>query len=375
MSEVQIGSAKQDEISDMEVRKFIDRVADLMKLEILHSLAAKASPGVSALKLAPLMVGNKAQKSYPSVGMAVDNWVEKKAPAAKSQILKRALERPPLSPTLKTFGREIGFDVKSAKYGLQQINLATSFAFVNANFAGKLMSSIFDRFDFISPGPATGPAPVVVNRGLKLYAKKVKCNDETDPEWLGQDEISLGGVAVDDKGVVTEINAFNVGNFDDGTTKNYSPSKLLKNFSVSGAEYPKTFAGFLSLAEKDSGGFSNFLDELYDAIKAEVTVILTALGAAAGAAIGAAIGGTVGTVVGGPIGTIIGVVAGLILGALISWLVSLLEDDIFEPQVTTVTLPSADSDFNGSLTSPTMNFVYRDFGGKYTLSYYWEIVR
>ena len=379
MNEIRIGSARLDEIEDIEVRTFVDRVVDLMKLEILHSLTAKASPSVSALQLQPLMVGNKVQKPYSSVGMVVDKWVDKKAATKKSQILKQVSEHPPLTPALKAFGREIGFDVKSPKYGLQQIDLNTSLSFFNANYAVKVTSSIADWINVASVIPASGlqthPPPVVVNSGIKLFTRWVKCNDETDPEWTGQDNISMGGVAVDHMEDITKIKEFNVGTFDDGQVREYSPSKLLKRFSLSGGDYPKTYAVFLSIAEKDATGFSEFLDELYNAIKAEVILILMALGAVTGAAIGAAIGGTVGTAVGGPIGTIIGVAAGLILGGLVGWLVGLLRDDIFEPQITTVTLPSASSDFNGSLRSPTMKFVYRDFGGKYSVSYFWQIVR
>jgi hypothetical protein len=70
------------------------------------------------------------------------------------------------------------------------------------------------------------------------------------------------------------------------------------------------------------------------------------------------------------------VASGLILGALVGWLVSALQDDIFEPQVSTVTLPSASSTFDGgSLTSPTLSFTYEDFDGKYRVYYSWQIVR
>jgi len=111
-------------------------------------------------------------------------------------------------------------------------------------------------------------------------------------------------------------------------------------------------------------------------IKAEVVLIFAALGVAAGAAIGAAIGGSVGTAVGGPIGTIIGVLAGLILGALVGWIASLLQDDIFEPQVATVTLPDAAATFAGNgLISPILSFNFEDYGGKYRVKYSWELRR
>ena len=108
---------------------------------------------------------------------------------------------------------------------------------------------------------------------------------------------------------------------------------------------------------------SEFIQRLFEAIKAETAVILSVLGAAAGAAIGSAVGGTVGTAIGGPVGTIIGIAAGMALGALVGWIVYILQDDIFAPASSTIRLPSANSTFEGGrLVSPKMRFHYRDHG-------------
>lgn len=132
----------------------------------------------------------------------------------------------------------------------------------------------------------------------------------------------------------------------------------------------------VALAEKDNGGLSQFINELWDAIKDQVQLILTAVGAAAGLAAGTAIGGTLGTAVGGPIGAIIGVAAGAIIGALVGWLIGALKDDIFEPQSAALRLPVHDSTFaGGSLTSPTMTLDFRDHGGHYRVYYSWQITR
>ncbi len=376
MGDATIGFAGLDQIKDPELSRFIERVTDLMKLEVLHTLTAKATPTVSGLRPQPLMVGVKERKAYASVGKVVSDWIDKKPAETKANMLKRATSGAALTPALKTFGRELGFDVKSAKYGLDQIDARTHFGFMNANFMTKLMTSVKGHLDFLGHvGAPPAAAPIVINKGLKLFCDRIKCIDETDPEFFGDDEISCGGVAIDDKEKTTNIPAFTVGTFKDGVTKNYSPDRLLKSFEISGSEYPKTYAAFIALAEKDNGGFSDFLEELFGAVKAEVTIILGALGAVAGAEIAAAIGGTLGATLGGPIGVIIGIAAGLALAALVSWIASALEDDVFEPQVTTVTFAGPASDFGGSLTSPTMKFTYRDFGGKYALSYYWKIVR
>ena len=222
----------------------------------------------------------------------------------------------------------------------------------------------------------TGGGIITLNKGIKFRIHEVKCIDETNPEWPGSDEISWGGAAVDDKGTVIKIPEKRVGGgFDDGDRKTYTPPEIIKTFTLDNI-YPKEFMVTMSLAEKDSGGMSDFIQKLYEAIKAEVAAIFAALGAAAGAAIGSAIGGSVGTAIGGPLGTIIGVAAGAILGALIGWLVSVLQDDIFAPQASSLFLYSVNDTFQGgSLISPRQEFHYRDHGGHYRITYDWEITR
>ena len=214
----------------------------------------------------------------------------------------------------------------------------------------------------------------MLNKGLRFRVHEVKCIDETNPEWPGSDEISWGGAAVDDKGSASKIpEKFVRSGFDDGDRKTYNPPEIIKTFSLDN-DYPKEFLVTMALAEKDSGGMSDFIQKLYEAIKAEVALILAALGAAAGAAIGAAIGGSVGTAIGGPLGIIIGVAAGAILGALIGWLASVLQDDIFAPQASSLFLSSANDTFQGgALVSPRKEFHYRDHGGHYRITYDWEI--
>ena len=221
------------------------------------------------------------------------------------------------------------------------------------------------------------PEPIQLNRGLRFRLHRVKCVDETNPEWPGDDEIASGGVAVNWNEETSKISEFRVGNsFDDGESKYYNPPRVLKTFSLDDAEYPADFLVALALAEKDNGGLSSFINELWEAIRDEVALILTAVGAAAGAAAGTAIGGTVGTAIGGPLGTLIGAAAGAIIGALVGWLISALKDDIFEPQSAAIRLPEHDSTFaGGSLTSQTMTLNYRGHGGHYRAYYSWQITR
>ncbi|MFN8535204.1 MAG: hypothetical protein U0556_16830 [Dehalococcoidia bacterium] len=374
MSTVQLATLSRSTIADPVVRQFVDTTADLMKWEVIQALSAQRDPAAIPVRLAPLSVGHT-PKQAPSVGDVVTRWYTKQPAAKRKVILTNALSPATITPRLKAVGRDMNIDLKSSKYVLAQVDVKVAYPFFDRGFGDRLVDRIRDLLDEIEHANGSGGS-IVTNRGLKFELEEVKCIDETDPEFFGKDTIAMGGTAVDDAETVTTINQFTVGDFDDGDVKSYAPRRELKSFSLGNGAYPKTFAIFLSIAEKDAGGFSDFLRELYEAIKAEVVVILTALGAAAGAAIGAAIGGTIGTTIGGPIGTIIGVVAGLILGALVGFLVEVLRDDIFEPQVATVTLPAQDSTFEGGgLLSPALSFVYEDHGGKYRVRYRWRIVR
>lgn len=225
------------------------------------------------------------------------------------------------------------------------------------------------------PAQDVTPAPVVVNKGLRFRVHEVKALDETNPEWPGKDEINMGGVAAGAGDQLKEIKEFRVGKFNDGDRTRYSPPRTLHTYSLD-VDYPAEFVFTTALAEKDSGGLSKFISDLYDAIDAHLEVILSAVGAAAGAAAGSAIGGSLGTAIGGPLGLIIGAVAGAILGALVGWLINVLKDDIFEPQAAAILLPEKDSTFDGgSLTSPVMSLNFRDHGGHYRVFYSWEITR
>ncbi len=307
-----------------------------------------------------------------------------------------------------------GINMESAKPVLEQVDLKQQFAYINdTTFSEKAMDSMVLELgsielaspaltrkallehelknielkvgglppnwlrDFFARIEKDEPKkPIVLNKGLHFRVHEVRCVKETPPAWAGSDEISWGGATVDDKGNAAKINEkFVRGDFDSGERKAYNPPEVIRTFALD-AKYPKDFMVTLSLAEKDGGGLSKFIEELYQAIKAELQVILTALGAAAGAAIGAGIGGSVGTAIGGPLGTIIGIAAGAVLGALVGWLVGVLKDDIFSPQASSLHLPDGAATFaGGALTSPKASFNFRDHGGHYRVVYDWHLTR
>lgn len=374
MSTIAVSSGLK--IKDTTFNKLVEKTTNNLKLAIMQSLMSEQDPVKFKLQKATATIGARQPQTVALVGDVVRKRFKSMAADRQAAAIKNLTGSATLQPAAREALVTRRLDIKSATYVMKQIDVKAEYAFINDKTVNvAFVNRIFSELSQIE-WPVEGAQPIVVNKGLKLLLNEVKCLDETNPEWGGDDEIGMGGVTLDDNGNEAKISSFNVnGSMSDGDIKTYNPPRVLQTFNVSGNTYPKTYAAFLSLTEKDNGGFGDFLNELYQAIKAEVQVILTTLGAAAGAMIGTAIGGSIGTAIGGPIGTIIGVVAGAILGAIVGWLTGILRDDIFDPQVVTITIPSADSSFQNGLTSPLLQLVYEDFGGKYRVKYSWQLVR
>lgn len=400
--------AQSDHINNHELQKLIEKTVDLLKISVVQGINGTMNDRVYKFKPKELKVGRQESKSYPSVALVVAERV-KGYDAQKQNSVRLALGR---DASITSAIRTRGVDIRSEKSVIEQVNVKGLFDFVNGEtFSESAMQQMVNDVSILADGEAapvreailndlrtfdvrygrvlparwiedlaeilgTGVGVAVLNRGVRFRVHEVKCIDETNPEWPGSDEIAWGGASVNDKGTVEKVPEKYVGGgFDDGDRKAYSPPLIVKTFPLDNV-YPKEFMVTMTLAEKDSGGLSSFIQKLYEAIKAELTAILTTLGAAAGAAIGTAIGGSVGTAIGGPLGTIIGLVAGAILGALVGWLVSILSDDIFAPLASSLFLYSGNETFaGGGLVSPRMEFHYRDHGGHYRILYDWEITR
>lgn len=401
--------SQSDSIPNKTLQKLIQETTELLKLSMVQGMNASMAPTVYKAKLAEVKVGGKKKVSYPSVAQLAANRL-KAASAEQMKVVRLSLGA---DQQISRAIRARGINMEGVKPVVEQVDIKRQFSFVNdTTFSEKAMQSMVEELNAmdvdttlsrkelleyelkavdlkISRLPANWwkdiianldkdepKKPIVLNKGLRFRVHEVKCVKETTPTWPGSDEISWGGATMDDKGEVKKIlEKYVRGGFDGGERKLYSPPEVVKTFSLDSV-YPKDFLVTMALAEKDGNGMSDFIRDLYDAIKAEVQVILVALGAAAGAAIGAGIGGSLGTVIGGPLGTIIGVAAGAILGALVGWLIAMFKDDIFRPQASTLHLPNGSATFaGGSLTSPKAVFNFRDHGGHYKVTYDWQITR
>lgn len=209
------------------------------------------------------------------------------------------------------------------------------------------------------------------NRTLDFRVHSVYCRDETNPEWIGDDEISLGGTALNSAATAIKIPTFEVRNdFDDGEIKEYPNGKRIISFDLQKQlGWPQTFTITLVLAEIDMGGLEDYIDWLLLAIKKEVQEYLAGI-----------VGGVVGGVLGGPVGVIIGGFVGAIVGQAVSWLIDQIGkwvgDDVFEPVTVQITIPAANSLWEGTgLYSPKTKVDFVGHGGAYEITYDWRLNR
>jgi hypothetical protein len=131
-------------------------------------------------------------------------------------------------------------------------------------------------------------------------------------------------------------------------------------------KFPRSYFATLVLAEKDMGGFADFLSKLWEKVKGKVLEMVTA-------ALGAAIGSLIGTDVIPGLGTIIGAVVGWVIGGLVKLLLELFGDDVFEPFGVSVSVPSLNAKFPGGTTDSPHPIRYEGYGGMYDLTYDWQL--
>lgn len=213
--------------------------------------------------------------------------------------------------------------------------------------------------------PAEQSASLVTNK-LEFRIHKVKCLDETDPEFFGDDEISLGGTTVDQSGTLRKVDPFEVRpDFDESAGHNqqvYSPPKRFASFDLTaGTTFPKSYLVTLVLAETDMGGIADFINMLWEKTKGQVLALISS-----------AVGGAIGSTVPG-LGTIVGAAVGYVIGLFVNWLIGLLGDDVFPPFTTAITIPSMSHRFNGNTDSPNASAIFKAFGGKYQVVFDWRL--
>lgn len=366
MADVTTAAFSYSSMQDPVIKKFVDEVADQMKVEVVQTLSAQKDPARFKLATPPrIRVG---QETEDSVGLVMKQAFST-MPAAKQQEALANITRPEVvSAKLKSDMAVNAIDLRSSRYALEQINTTTRFRFANRPFLQSLRTRTLEIMNQNESN--SSPVTAAANKKLNFRIHAVKCIDETGLEtleWITHDNIDMGGTSINDKGVTSKIDTFRVSShFDDGETVNYNPAKNLRSFALD-SNYPKTFAVVLAIAEKDSdGGFFTYVDKLFKAVRQEINDILKKL--AEGAQI------TLAAIFGERIGEILYSLATMVLSKLWDWITGWFKnyDDIFEAKAVTISVRSATATFNGSLTTGQRSLYYHGHGGQYLVKYSWE---
>ncbi|MBC7774276.1 MAG: hypothetical protein H7246_02470 [Phycisphaerae bacterium] len=212
---------------------------------------------------------------------------------------------------------------------------------------------------------------------LQLRIHRVKCVDETNGQWVekfGNDEIFLGGFAVDEKAQTTEIKPFSVyPHFDDGDVKNYSPPRVFHTFPLSGAgEWPRTFGIGLVLIEKDAGGMAEAVNKITSFAKGKILEEL-AKEKKKNTDKKNQVQGFLGLSLGALLLLAIKAAAPYILDYVIKKIMAAFDDEIFKPEIATIDLPSANHNWSGALDTVEKIARFKDHGGIYEVTYDWAL--
>jgi hypothetical protein len=242
---------------------------------------------------------------------------------------------------------------------------------------------------------------------IEFHLNSCECIEETSGALEGSDEIVLGGQVVTPTGKIKNIDEFRTKDeFEEGQTKYYdwevcdvlsaggqidlpssiedscphgSADNVYRGYKLASADLDKgTYTLVLLMGEKDDGGFSDILADVYGALEDEIDAAITAAGGAIGSAIGSVIPG---------LGTAIGAVLGWIASQVIEWFLGLFdnEDDLVASKSWQVTFDKKTVDYVKSITpdhlpapsgtraSEMKQLTYNGDGGKYEVRLHWRV--
>ena len=221
---------------------------------------------------------------------------------------------------------------------------------------------------------------------LEYKIHEVSCRADTG-EWFSKDEMLVSGIygvadatGPSSKGILKE---YPLGHFKKGDKEKYSPPLTLATIDIKNtSNFPKLYLFELALAERDSGGFSEYINALFEGLERivqqyVVPVLAASIGAAVGASVGSIIPG-LGTAVGAAAGALLG----LIVGGIVEFLKKLFADEIFAAQnafemIQLKTINNGKSVVprlsNGSTFSGLRPATFIEHGASYNVVYSWEL--
>jgi hypothetical protein len=204
---------------------------------------------------------------------------------------------------------------------------------------------------------------------LGFYLTKIHCIEETsDP---GSDEIVVGGTSVGPDGFTHNLGKLTtLNNFDAGETKDFNwwmdllkPSdQLFAEFKLKGHkdEWPQIYTVILAMAEEDWGGFSGFLNDLWEIVGAKVKAAIMGFASSFG-----------------PLGTLVGSIVSWIVDTFFGWFIGLFKDDMFIPKAIRLKLASSKASYYEAIgvtrKNPTpLSYDFIGHGGHYRVWGYFK---
>jgi hypothetical protein len=210
-----------------------------------------------------------------------------------------------------------------------------------------------------------------MSQQISLRVHSVKCIDETNGAWaerFGNDEIWLGGYTISANGDTQVIAPWEVyAHFDDGDVKVFEPPRVFHTFALAPVAFPQELGLGLVLVEKDNGGMA-------EAIKAIAKLVSEHLKAAlARRQSTRPQPGLVGTLAVPLLKWALSEIGPVVAAEVKRRIIAAYNDDVFQPQHVTLSVPSPNMRFSGSMTSARSTLRFRDHDGIYELTYDWQV--
>jgi hypothetical protein len=211
----------------------------------------------------------------------------------------------------------------------------------------------------------TTGAPPPMGR-VRLELIRMVCIDETNGflgSEAGDDEISMSVATIDESGNTDKVDPFEVGDFSDGTRKDFLPPKRLFTMGIGGGtSYPKHYFATMFLFEVDQGDLDETFEKIFRKFADEVAAKVASL-------LGTTVGGLIGGPLGAAAGALIGWLVGWLMGKLVDALIRAWEDDPFVPRQLEFVIPSA----TARMDVPSAVFHFRG-PGEYAVRYRWSVL-
>lgn len=264
------------------------------------------------------------------------------------------------------FGALRTLDLRSTTPMLLQAKSFVRPTGINAAWAEKVTTSLVGTGEQEPDAPAAR-GDVAAGGVLQLRVREIVCVAETGA--LGErgeeeEEIAVGGVAIDEFGNVVKGAEIGLGSFRDKRRRVLDPPRVFSMFDVAGGgeRWPKFYSALITLVDKNNGGLPGFLSDLFKQVKGWLTEVL-----------GAAVGPVAGSVVPALV-SVVAALVGSLIDELCGWVVDLCEDDVHPARNIGVRLLSRQHVFaNGTQTCGVKVATILGHHAKYRVFYDWHL--